>query len=99
MLSFAYIMARIHDELDKVVKVFTMRKGLEDMGPKEGKPDNQHERFLGIKVGEGGDSSDRQTESRLLPGGRIVDDRVPVSTYIAHASRQFGGISAPGDPR
>ena len=77
-------MARIHDELDEVVEVFATRKGVEDMGPKEGKANNQHERLLGVEVGEGGDrdllhrGSDRGTESRLLPGGRIVNVGVPV---------------------
>lgn len=46
-----------------------MWKGLENVGPHEGEPNNQHEWFLAIKVWKGGDrnllhtsGSDHQTE-------------------------------------
>jgi hypothetical protein len=71
-----------------------MRKGLEDMGPNQGEPNNQDERFLSVEVGEGGDGnlihrgSDSQTESHLLLWGRIVDDRVPATTGLLPRTTQ-----------
>jgi hypothetical protein len=88
------VMARIHDELDEVVEVLVMRKGLEYVGPKRGEPNNQHERLFSVKVGEGGDGnllhrgSDRRTESHLLLCGRIVDDRVPAMTVLLPRTSQ-----------
>jgi hypothetical protein len=88
------VMARIHDELDEVVEVLVMRKGLEYVGPNKGGPNNQHERFFSVKVGEGGDGnllhsgSDRRTESHLLLCGRIVNDRVPATTVLLPRTSQ-----------
>jgi hypothetical protein len=87
-------MARIHDELDEVVEVLVMRKGLEYMGPNTGEPNNQHEWFFSVEVGEGGDGNllhrglDRRTESHLLLCGRIVDDRVPATTGLLPRTSQ-----------
>jgi hypothetical protein len=44
------LMACIHDKLDEVVEVHVMRKGLKDMGPNKGEPNNQHEWFLSVEV-------------------------------------------------
>ena len=74
--------------LNEVIKVFAMWKGLDDMGAKEGEANNQRERLLGVEVEEGGDrdllhhGSDRQTESRLLLGRRIAEERVLVLAMI-----------------
>jgi hypothetical protein len=40
------VMARIHDELDEVVEVLVMRKGLEYVGPNRGEPNKQPTRAV-----------------------------------------------------
>jgi hypothetical protein len=56
---------------------------VENIEPREGKPNNQHEQLLAVEVGKDVNynllhcSSDRQTERRLLPGRRSANDWAP----------------------